>query len=84
MTLLRRKHMLFGPHLTIFEPVDRPIKEWAFLSVRTLAMPANPITYSWKSMVPLFRVTRNRNQESAMNTTSRVADTSYSVEGHWG
>lgn len=44
----------------MLEPVDRPINEWAFLSVRTLAIPANPITYSWKSMVPLFPSTEVR------------------------
>lgn len=40
-------------HRTILEPVERPINECAFLSVSTLAIPANPMTYSWKSMVPL-------------------------------
>lgn len=52
--------------LTMLVPVLRPMRLLAFLSVKTLAMPANPITYSLKSIVPLkvpverFQVKVNR------------------------
>ena len=51
----------------MFDPVDRPMSELAFLSVRTLAMPANPITYSLNSIVPLAK------QAHATDVTERPA-----------
>lgn len=41
--------------LTMLVPVLSPMRLFAFLSVNTLAMPANPMTYSLKSIVPLYR-----------------------------